>query len=146
MLTSNLGSQFLVDPLLDDAAKREGVMSAVRASFKPEFINRLDDVVIFDPLNLDELGRIVDIAVDRLGERLADRRLTLEVTAGAREWLALEGFDPAYGARPLRRLVQREIGDRLARKLLAGEIADGDTIVVDRSQVEGEGLELRVQQ
>ncbi|MBD7979755.1 ATP-dependent chaperone ClpB [Oerskovia merdavium] len=146
VLTSNLGSQFLVDPLLDDAAKREGVMSAVRASFKPEFINRLDDVVIFDPLNLDELGRIVDIAVDRLGERLADRRLTLEVTAGAREWLALEGFDPAYGARPLRRLVQREIGDRLARKLLAGEIADGDTIVVDRSQVEGEGLELRVQQ
>ncbi|KZM37274.1 ATP-dependent chaperone ClpB [Oerskovia enterophila] len=146
VLTSNLGSQFLVDPLLDDAAKREGVMSAVRASFKPEFINRLDDVVIFDPLDLDELGRIVDIAVDRLGERLADRRLTLEVTAGAREWLALEGFDPAYGARPLRRLVQREIGDRLARKLLAGEIADGDTIVVDRSQVEGEGLELRVQQ
>ncbi|MET4226352.1 ATP-dependent chaperone ClpB [Oerskovia enterophila] len=146
VLTSNLGSQFLVDPLLDDAAKREGVMSAVRASFKPEFINRLDDVVIFDPLNLDELGRIVDIAVDRLGERLADRRLTLEVTAGAREWLALEGFDPAYGARPLRRLVQREIGDRLARKLLAGEIADGDTIVVDRSQVEGEGLELSVRQ
>jgi len=146
VLTSNLGSQFLVDPLLDDAAKREGVMSAVRASFKPEFINRLDDVVIFDALNLDELGRIVDIAVDRLGERLADRRLTLEVTAGAREWLALEGFDPAYGARPLRRLVQREIGDRLARKLLAGEIADGDTIVVERSQAEGEGLELSVRQ
>ncbi len=146
VLTSNLGSHFLVDPLLDDAAKREGVMSAVRASFKPEFINRLDDVVIFDPLSIDELGRIVDIAVERLGERLADRRLTLEVTAGAREWLALEGFDPAYGARPLRRLVQREIGDRLARKLLAGEIADGDTIVVDRSQSEGEGLELRVQQ
>ncbi|MFF2620484.1 ATP-dependent chaperone ClpB [Oerskovia jenensis] len=145
VLTSNLGSQYLVDPLLDDSAKREGVMSAVRASFKPEFINRLDDVVIFDPLNLDELGRIVDIAVERLAERLADRRLTLEVTPAAREWLALEGFDPAYGARPLRRLVQREIGDRLARKLLAGEVADGDTIVVDRSQVEGEGLELTVQ-
>ena len=145
VLTSNLGSQYLVDPLLDDSAKREGVMSAVRASFKPEFINRLDDVVIFDPLNLDELGRIVDIAVERLAERLADRRLTLEVTPAAREWLALEGFDPAYGARPLRRLVQREIGDRLARKLLAGEVADGDTIVVDRSVTEGEGLELTVQ-
>ncbi|RXR25725.1 ATP-dependent chaperone ClpB [Oerskovia turbata] len=145
VLTSNLGSQFLVDPMLDDAAKREAVMSAVRSNFKPEFINRLDDVVIFDPLNLDELGRIVDIAVDRLGERLADRRLTLEVTPAAREWLALEGFDPAYGARPLRRLVQREIGDRLARKLLAGEVADGDTIVVDRSLAEGEGLELTVQ-
>ncbi|MBE7701844.1 ATP-dependent chaperone ClpB [Oerskovia sp. Sa1BUA8] len=145
VLTSNLGSQFLVDPMLDDAAKREAVMGAVRASFKPEFINRLDDVVIFDPLNLDELGKIVDIAVDKLGERLADRRLTLDVTPAAREWLALEGFDPAYGARPLRRLVQREIGDRLARKLLAGEVADGDTIVVDRSQSEGEGLELTVQ-
>ena len=145
VLTSNLGSQFLVDPMLDDAAKREAVMGAVRASFKPEFINRLDDVVIFDPLNLDELGKIVDIAVDRLGERLADRRLTLEVTPAAREWLALEGFDPAYGARPLRRLVQREIGDRLARKLLAGEVADGDTIVVDRSATDGEGLELTVQ-
>ena len=86
-----------------------------------------------------------DIAVDRLGERLADRRLTLEVTPAAREWLALEGFDPAYGARPLRRLVQREIGDRLARKLLAGEVADGDTIVVDLLVTEGEGLELTVQ-
>ncbi|MFF3063945.1 ATP-dependent chaperone ClpB [Oerskovia sp. NPDC057915] len=145
VLTSNLGSQYLVDPMLDDTAKREGVMSAVRSSFKPEFVNRLDDVVIFDPLNLDELGRIVDIAVERLAERLADRRLTLEVTPAAREWLALEGFDPAYGARPLRRLVQREIGDRLARKLLAGEVADGDTIVVDRSLTEGEGLELTVQ-
>jgi ATP-dependent Clp protease ATP-binding subunit ClpB len=145
VLTSNLGSQFLVDPMLDDAAKREAVMGAVRASFKPEFINRLDDVVIFDPLDLDELGRIVDIAVDRLAARLADRRLTLDVTPAAREWLALEGFDPAYGARPLRRLVQREIGDRLARKLLAGEVADGDRVVVDRSLTEGEGLELSVE-
>ena len=111
--------------------------------FKPAFINRLDDVVIFDPLNLDELGRIVDIAVDRLGERLADRRLTLEVTPAAREWLALEGFDPAYGARPLRRLVQREIGDRLARMLLAGDVADGDVVVVDRDPESGsDGLTL----
>ncbi|WP_265520182.1 ATP-dependent chaperone ClpB [Oerskovia flava] len=132
VLTSNLGSQFLVDPMLDDGAKREGVMSAVRASFKPEFINRLDDVVIFDPLTLDELGRIVDITVDGLARRLEDRRITLDVRPAAREWLALEGFDPAYGARPLRRLVQREIGDRLARMLLAGEVADGTAVVVDR--------------
>ena len=106
VLTSNLGSQFLVDQSLDESAKREAVMAAVRASFKPEFLNRLDDVVIFDALSLDELGSIVDLQVDRLARRLADRRLTLEVTDAAREWLALEGYDPAYGARPLRRLVQ----------------------------------------
>jgi len=143
VLTSNLGSQFLVDPLLSDEQKHEAVMSAVRASFKPEFLNRLDDVVMFDPLNLDELGRIVDLQVGALAARLADRRLTLDVTDAAREWLALEGFDPAYGARPLRRLVQREIGDRLARMLLAGEVSDGDRVVVDRP-VDGEGLALTV--
>ncbi|MBD5785136.1 ATP-dependent chaperone ClpB [Cellulosimicrobium terreum] len=139
VLTSNLGSQFLVDPVLDDAAKREAVMSTVRASFKPEFLNRLDDVIVFDPLNIDELGRIVDLSVKHLAARLADRRITLDVSPAAREWLALEGFDPAYGARPLRRLVQREIGDRLARRLLAGEIADGDVVRVDRVP-EAEGL------
>ncbi|ANC31635.1 ATP-dependent chaperone ClpB [Isoptericola dokdonensis] len=139
VLTSNLGSGFLVDPTLDDAAKREGVMSAVRAAFKPEFLNRLDDVVLFDALSLDELGRIVDLQVQAFARRLADRRITLEVTDAAREWLALEGFDPAYGARPLRRLVQREIGDRLARLLLGGDVADGDTVVVDR---DGAGLAL----
>ena len=143
VLTSNLGSQFLVDPLLSDEQKHEAVMGAVRASFKPEFLNRLDDVVMFDPLNLTELGRIVDLQVDALAARLADRRLTLDVTDAAREWLALEGFDPAYGARPLRRLVQREIGDRLARKLLAGEVSDGDRVVVDRP-ADAEGLELTV--
>ncbi|MPY10137.1 ATP-dependent chaperone ClpB [Arthrobacter bussei] len=132
VLTSNLGSQFLVDPSLDDAAKRAGVMASVNAAFRPEFLNRLDDVVIFDPLGLDELSRIVDLQVRALGDRLRDRRLELEVSAAAGEWLALTGFDPAYGARPLRRLVQREIGDRLARGILAGEIADGDTVVVDR--------------
>ncbi|MBX9244811.1 ATP-dependent chaperone ClpB [Actinotalea ferrariae] len=132
VLTSNLGSQFLVDPLLDAGAKREAVMSAVRSAFKPEFLNRLDDVVLFDALSLEELGSIVDLQIARLAERLADRRLTLEVTPAAREWLALEGFDPAYGARPLRRLVQREIGDRLARMLLAGEVHDGGTVTVDR--------------
>jgi ATP-dependent Clp protease ATP-binding subunit ClpB len=157
VLTSNLGSQFLVDQNLDEAAKREAVMTAVRASFKPEFLNRLDDVVIFDALSLDELGSIVDLQVDRLAARLADRRLRLEVTDGAREWLALEGYDPAYGARPLRRLVQREIGDKLAKMLLAGEVHDGDAVVVDRADIdpaaalaetgrlrEGEGLVLTV--
>ncbi|QCB94678.1 ATP-dependent chaperone ClpB [Cellulomonas shaoxiangyii] len=131
VLTSNLGSQFLVDPLLDDAARRDAVMSAVRAAFKPEFLNRLDDVVLFDALTLEQIGSIVDLQVDLLGRRLADRRLTLDVTPGAREWLAIEGYDPAYGARPLRRLVQKEIGDRLARALLAGEVRDGDTVHVD---------------
>ncbi|GAA1644922.1 ATP-dependent chaperone ClpB [Georgenia ruanii] len=136
VLTSNLGSQFLVDQSLDERAKREAVMAAVRASFKPEFLNRLDDVVVFDALSLDELGSIVDLQVDRLARRLADRRLRLEVTDGAREWLALEGYDPAYGARPLRRLVQTEIGDQLAKMLLAGEIHDGDTVVVDRPELD----------
>ncbi|WP_372594244.1 ATP-dependent chaperone ClpB [Actinotalea sp.] len=143
VLTSNLGSQFLVDPLLDPAAKRDAVMSAVHAAFKPEFLNRLDDVVLFDALTLNELGSIVELQIVRLAERLADRRLTLEVSAAAREWLAIEGFDPAYGARPLRRLVQREIGDRLARMLLAGEVHDGSTVEVDlNADAEAGGLVL----
>ena len=132
VLTSNLGSQFLVDPVLSDDEKREAVMSAVRVSFKPEFLNRLDDVVLFDPLSLDEIGHIVELQIAALAGRLRDRRLTLDVTPAARDWLALEGYDPAYGARPLRRLVQREIGDRLARALLAGEIRDGQQVTVDR--------------
>ncbi|MHA7240210.1 ATP-dependent chaperone ClpB [Arthrobacter sp. TMS1-12-1] len=140
VLTSNLGSQFLVDPSLDDAAKRAAVMSAVNANFRPEFLNRLDDVVIFDPLGLDELSRIVDLQVRALGDRLHDRRLELDVSAAASEWLALTGFDPAYGARPLRRLVQREIGDRLAKGILAGEIVDGDTVVVDRPEPDVDAL------
>jgi ATP-dependent Clp protease ATP-binding subunit ClpB len=131
ILTSNIGSQFLVDPTLENGAKKAAVMDAVRASFKPEFLNRLDDVILFDALTTDELTRIVDLQVDRLAERLADRRLTLEVTAAAREWLALTGYDPLYGARPLRRLVQTAIGDQLARELLSGEVRDGDTVVVD---------------
>jgi ATP-dependent Clp protease ATP-binding subunit ClpB len=106
-------------------------MTAVRASFKPEFLNRLDDVVIFDPLGTEELSRIVELQVAQLARRLAERRLQLDVTPAARDWLALAGFDPAYGARPLRRLVQREIGDRLARSLLSGEVRDGDTVLVD---------------
>ena len=131
VLTSNLGSQFLVDPQLSDDAKREAVMSAVRMAFKPEFLNRLDDVVVFDPLSIAELGRIVDLQLAALAARLADRRITLDVTPAAREWLALEGFDPAYGARPLRRLVQKEIGDRLAKALLSGAVADGQAVTVD---------------
>ncbi|MHA7208618.1 ATP-dependent chaperone ClpB [Arthrobacter sp. MDT1-65] len=139
VMTSNLGSQFLVDPSLDEAAKRAAVMSAVNANFRPEFLNRLDDVVVFDPLSLDELSRIVDLQVRALGDRLHDRRLELDVSGAASEWLALTGFDPAYGARPLRRLVQREIGDRLARGILAGEILDGDTVVVDRPEPDALG-------
>ena len=131
VLTSNLGSQFLVDPTLDANAKREAVMATVHASFKPEFLNRLDEVVLFDPLSVEELSRIVELQVKELGERLKGRRLNLEVTEGARAWLAVTGFDPAYGARPLRRLVQREIGDRLAKAILAGDITDGDTVLVD---------------
>jgi len=117
---------------LNDEEKREAVMATVRSAFKPEFLNRLDDIVMFDPLTLGDLGSIVDLQVASFGKRLADRRITLEVTPAAREWLAQQGFDPAYGARPLRRLVQREIGDRLAKQLLAGAITDGSTVVVDR--------------
>ncbi|HEX3964711.1 MAG TPA: ATP-dependent chaperone ClpB [Trebonia sp.] len=131
ILTSNLGSQFIADPAMDDRAKRDAVMTAVRASFKPEFLNRLDDVIIFDSLTTSELTRIVDIQVARLAKRLAVRRLTLTVTPAAKEWLALTGFDPVYGARPLRRLVQSAIGDKLAKALLTGSIADGDEVVVD---------------
>jgi ATP-dependent Clp protease ATP-binding subunit ClpB len=132
VLTSNLGSQFLVDPLASDDEKRDAVMSAVRAAFKPEFLNRLDDVVLFDALTIEEIGTIVELQVAALARRLTDRRLTLDVTPAAREWLSLEGYDPAYGARPLRRLIQKEIGDRLARGLLSGQIHDGDTVTVDR--------------
>ncbi|QXJ22814.1 ATP-dependent chaperone ClpB [Actinomadura graeca] len=131
ILTSNIGSQFLVDPTLENGAKRNAVWNAVRNSFKPEFLNRLDDVILFDALSTDELTRIVDLQVDRLAERLADRQLTLRVTDAAREWLALTGYDPLYGARPLRRLVQTAIGDQLARELLSGEVRDGDEVVVE---------------
>lgn len=145
VLTSNSGSQFLVDPTLDSTAKRNAVMAVVNASFKPEFLNRLDEIVLFDPLSVDELARIVELHVDELTKRLHDRRLTLEVSDGARAWLAMSGYDPAYGARPLRRLVQREIGDRLAKEILAGQIADGDTVLVDTAadvdELTIEGLE-----
>jgi ATP-dependent Clp protease ATP-binding subunit ClpB len=142
VMTSNLGSHFLIDPTLAPSAKHDAVMAAVHATFKPEFLNRLDEVVIFDPLSTDDLARIVDLQVAGLAKRLEDRRISLKVTPAAREWLAITGYDPAYGARPLRRLVQREIGDRLARSLLSGAVRDGGTVVVDRDQ-EGDALVLR---
>jgi len=131
ILTSNIGSVYINDPDLSEEAKREAALRAAREHFKPEFMNRLDDVVVFSSLSVEQLTAIVDIQVDRLSRRLTDRRLSLEVTPAAREWLALNGFDPVYGARPLRRLVQTAIGDSLARALLSGTVRDGDTVVVD---------------
>ena len=140
IMTSNLGSQFLVNEDMDADAKKKAVMDAVHMNFKPEFLNRLDDIVMFHPLTRDELGGIVDIQVVGVAQRLTDRRITLDVTAAAREWLSNTGYDPAYGARPLRRLVQTEVGDQLARMLLAGKVHDGDTVLVD--QTGGEHLDL----
>ncbi|MDO5685077.1 MAG: ATP-dependent chaperone ClpB [Bifidobacterium sp.] len=140
IMTSNLGSQFLVQPDLDEEAKQKAVMDAVHAHFKPEFINRLDELVIFHPLTRQELGNIVDLQVRQVAARLTERRISLQVTDAAREWLANTGYDPAYGARPLRRLVQTEVGDQLARLLLAGKVHDSDTVLVD--QTGGEHLEL----
>jgi ATP-dependent Clp protease ATP-binding subunit ClpB len=140
ILTSNLGSHFLVDPLLDPEEKRESVMTAVRSSFKPEFLNRLDEIVLFDALTKDDLTHIVELQLGLLEKRLAARRISIEVTDAAKEWLADTGYDPAYGARPLRRLIQTAIGDPLARKLIAGEINDGDSVTVD---VGDDGLVLR---
>ncbi|MGV3102768.1 ATP-dependent chaperone ClpB [Rothia sp. 32237D007AR] len=131
ILTSNLGSQFLIDQNLDEEARKTAVMSTVNASFKPEFLNRLDEVIMFEPLSAEDLTSIVALQIDSMARRLEDRRLTLDVTDAATEWLGLAGYDPAYGARPLRRLVQREIGDRLAKGILAGAIKDGDTVRVD---------------
>ena len=140
IMTSNLGSQFLVNEDMDADAKKKAVMDAVHMNFKPEFLNRLDDIVMFHPLTREELGGIVDIQVAGVAQRLTDRRITLDVTAAAREWLSNTGYDPAYGARPLRRLVQTEVGDQLARMLLAGKVHDGDTVLVD--QTGGEHLDL----
>ncbi len=139
ILTSNLGSQYLTDLTLDARAARDQVMAAVRQAFKPEFVNRLDDIVVFDALSTSELGRIVDIQVGGLDRRLQERRLTVHVSDAARRWLGERGYDPLYGARPLRRLMQREIDDRLARALLSGEVRDGDTVQVDVA-AGGDGL------
>jgi ATP-dependent Clp protease ATP-binding subunit ClpB len=141
VMTSNLGSHVLIDPTMSEEAKKESVMAAVRAAFKPEFLNRLDEVVVFDPLGAEELQHIVDLQVRELTTRLHDRRIVLDVTDAAREWLALTGYDPAYGARPLRRLIQKEIGDRLAKAVLSGEVRDGDTVTIDRTEA-ADGLTL----
>ena len=142
IMTSNLGSQILIDPEFTDAEKREGVMHMVRGHFKPEFLNRLDDIVIFSPLDRAELGQIVELNIDRLSERLAERRLHLAVTPAARAWLADHGYDPIYGARPLRRLMQQQIDDQLANLLLAGSIHDGSIVKVD---VAADGVQLIVE-
>ncbi len=131
VLTSNLGSQFLIDPSLSRQQKEDAVQQLVRQTFKPEFVNRLDDIVVFESLSMDDLGQIVELLVDRLERRLVERRLELAVTPDARSWLAERGYDPIYGARPLRRLMQTEIDDRLATALLSGRIRDGDTVLVD---------------
>jgi ATP-dependent Clp protease ATP-binding subunit ClpB len=131
VLTSNLGSQVIADVTLDERQRKDAVLAVVQRHFKPEFLNRLDDVVVFHSLATEELTSIVDIQVAQLGKRLAARRLSLDVSPSARDWLALNGFDPVYGARPLRRLVSTAIGDQLAKALLAGEIRDGDTVRVD---------------
>ncbi len=142
IMTSNLGSQLLIDPQFSDEERREGVMHVVRSHFKPEFLNRLDDIVIFSALDRSELGQIVELNIDRLSERLAERRLQLAVTPAARAWLADHGFDPVYGARPLRRLMQQQIDDQLANLLLAGAIHDGSLVRVD---VASDGVTLIVE-
>jgi ATP-dependent Clp protease ATP-binding subunit ClpB len=139
ILTSNLGSAALMDATLNERQRKEAVLNTVRRHFKPEFLNRLDDLVVFNSLSNKELTAIVEIQIEQLGRRLAARRLKLDVTDAAKEWLALGGFDPVYGARPLRRLVQTAIGDQLARALLAGEISDGDTVRVDLDDRAGGG-------
>ena len=143
ILTSNLGSQFLVDQTLDREEQHAKVMEVVHMAFKPEFLNRLDDVVMFDALSTQELSRIVDLQIGAMQRRLAEKRITLTATDAAKDWLAIEGYDPAFGARPLRRLVQREIGDRLAKQILAGDIHDGDAVTVDRpAEFDEPGLRL----
>jgi ATP-dependent Clp protease ATP-binding subunit ClpB len=142
ILTSNLGSQFLADQTLSPQVKKDAVMNVVRNSFKPEFLNRLDEIVLFDALGTEELASIVEINLKRLNARLADRRIAVEVTPAAKEWLALTGFDPVYGARPLRRLIQTTIEDQLARKVLSGEVLEGDTVTFDVDE-SSDGLRIR---
>jgi ATP-dependent Clp protease ATP-binding subunit ClpB len=144
ILTSNLGSQYLIDPDMPWTEKEDAVRETVRRAFKPEFVNRLDEMVIFHPLSEADLAQIVELSVDRMQARLADRRLTLAVTPAARAWLASRGYDPIYGARPLRRLMQHEIDDRLARALLSGEVRDGSLVSVDVAS-DGDSLALENQ-
>jgi ATP-dependent Clp protease ATP-binding subunit ClpB len=140
IMTSNLGSYVFTDPTTSPEDRGEKVMAEVRATFRPEFLNRVDEVIVFSPLGRDEIAQIVDIQVRLLQERLAGRKLTVALTEGARDYLADKGFDPTYGARPLKRLIQREVQDALAMKLLAGEVREGDTVEIDRGP---HGLEFR---
>ncbi|WP_144874986.1 ATP-dependent Clp protease ATP-binding subunit [Microbacterium sp. 1.5R] len=141
ILTSNLGSPILIDPTLSPDQKREQVMALVRQAFRPEFLNRLDDIVMFQALSEDDLAQIVELSVDQLHDRLRDRRLSLAVTPDARSWLAERGYDPVFGARPLRRLIQTEVQNKLATALLSGGVRDGDTVRVDIA-ADGSGLVL----
>jgi len=141
IMTSNLGSQYLADQTLSDEAKREAVMEVVRAAFRPEFLNRLDEIVLFDALTGDDLARIVGISLARLNARLADRRITVDVTDEAKAWLAEAGYDPVYGARPLRRLLQTAVEDPLAKAILAGQVKDGESVKFD---ADNDGLALVV--
>jgi ATP-dependent Clp protease ATP-binding subunit ClpB len=131
IMTSNLGSGVFADPVVAVDARREAILDAVRASFRPEFVNRIDEIVVFEPLTREHIRQVVDLQVGLLAHRLAERKLTLELTDAARDLIANEGYDPAFGARPLKRLIQREIQDPLALRLLGGEIHDGDRVVVD---------------
>jgi ATP-dependent Clp protease ATP-binding subunit ClpB len=142
ILTSNLGSQFLIDQDVPFSERKAAVMEIVRQKFRPEFLNRLDAMVTFDPLGKEELRRITKIHIDQLQERLSERRITLELEAAALTWLVDRGFDPVYGARPLRRLVQTAVGDKLAMALLGGDLVDGDTCVIT---VVDDGESLRIQ-
>jgi ATP-dependent Clp protease ATP-binding subunit ClpB len=141
IMTSNLGSALFQDPTIPPEKRKEAVLEAVRAHFRPELVNRIDEIVVFEPLGRDEIERIVDIQVGRLAERLAERKLTLRLTEAARAWLAEQGYDPAFGARPLKRVIQRHLQDPLALKLLSGEVREGDTVEIDASP---EGLVFRV--
>ncbi|MCL2316186.1 MAG: AAA family ATPase, partial [Actinomycetia bacterium] len=141
IMTSNLGSAALADPTLDETAKREAVMGVVKASFRPEFLNRLDDIVVFDPLSRADLDRIVDIMLARLNDRLTSRRIRVDVTPAGRAWLGEAGYDPVYGARPLRRLMQTQLEDQLARALLAGQVGEGATVTFDANAAR-DGLEV----
>src|SRR5439155_2469974 len=140
VMTSNLGSHHFFSPGLSPEQQREAVMAEVRAAFRPEFVNRLDEIIVFHPLGKEEIAGIVDIQMRLLQDRLADRKLTVTVTPAAREYLAVKGYDPAFGARPLKRLIQKEVQDALALKLLSGEIREGDLVEIDRGP---EGLEFR---
>jgi ATP-dependent Clp protease ATP-binding subunit ClpB len=140
VMTSNIGSSYFFQPELSPEQQREAVLAEVRATFRPEFLNRVDETIVFHPLSKDDIAGIVDIQIRLLQQRLAERKLTVTLTAAAREYLAVKGYDPAYGARPLKRLIQREVQDALAMKLLGGDIREGDAVEIDR---DGEGLGFR---